>query len=104
MYVQDTNLGELKLKVKTLEIQTEELSRERDDLSWTLEVILSFDNFPVKEICPDKSESQFSNRLKRKIKKNRLSVVLGGWIEPQILVEMIYIWGNLSKCIIETDG
>uniref|UniRef100_A0A3B3CL56 C-type lectin domain-containing protein n=1 Tax=Oryzias melastigma TaxID=30732 RepID=A0A3B3CL56_ORYME len=54
MYVQDTNLGELKLKVKTLEIQTEELSRERDDLSWTLEVILSFDNFPVKEICPDK--------------------------------------------------
>ncbi|KAF6729440.1 CD209 antigen-like protein A [Oryzias melastigma] len=54
MYVQDTNLSELKLKVNTLEIQTEELSRERDDLSWMLEVILSFDNFPVKEICPDK--------------------------------------------------
>uniref|UniRef100_A0A3P9IF78 C-type lectin domain-containing protein n=1 Tax=Oryzias latipes TaxID=8090 RepID=A0A3P9IF78_ORYLA len=53
-YVQDTNLNEFKLKMKILETQTEELSRERDDLSWTLDLILSFHNFPVKEICPNK--------------------------------------------------
>ncbi|RVE63195.1 hypothetical protein OJAV_G00165380 [Oryzias javanicus] len=58
LHVQDTNLRELKVRVKTLDTQTEDLKRERDDLSWTLDVILSFDNFPVKEICPDKSFKQ----------------------------------------------
>ncbi|KAM4581426.1 regenerating islet-derived protein 4-like isoform 2-T2 [Odontesthes bonariensis] len=33
---------------------TEELSRERDDHNRTLGVILKFDNFPVKDFCPDK--------------------------------------------------
>uniref|UniRef100_A0A3B3ID10 C-type lectin domain-containing protein n=1 Tax=Oryzias latipes TaxID=8090 RepID=A0A3B3ID10_ORYLA len=47
----DTNLNELKLKKKILETQTEELSRERDDLSWTLDLILSFHkSVPTK--CP----------------------------------------------------
>ncbi|XP_017295587.1 C-type lectin domain family 12 member A-like [Kryptolebias marmoratus] len=34
--------------------QTEQLSRERDDLNLILEVILTFDPFPVKTKCPNK--------------------------------------------------
>ncbi|KAM9353543.1 C-type lectin domain family 12 member B-like [Symphorus nematophorus] len=38
----------------TLERQAEELSRDRDNLNWTLGVILKFNDFPVNEYCPDK--------------------------------------------------
>lgn len=34
--------------------QNKELSRERDDLNRTLGFIMKFDNFPVKDFCPDK--------------------------------------------------
>ncbi|KAM4581216.1 asialoglycoprotein receptor 2-like [Odontesthes bonariensis] len=54
MYKQDADLSELMAKIRVLKNQTEELSRDRDDLNWTLGVILKFDNFPVKDFCPDK--------------------------------------------------
>ncbi|KAM6935592.1 C-type lectin domain family 4 member E-like [Lycodopsis pacificus] len=37
-----------------LERQTEELTRERDGLNWTVGVILEYDNFPVNTHCPQK--------------------------------------------------
>ncbi|XP_071326252.1 C-type lectin domain family 4 member A-like [Trachinotus anak] len=37
-----------------LERQTEELTRERDRLNWTISVVLEYDNFPVNEYCPQK--------------------------------------------------
>lgn len=39
---------------KTMQNQNKELSRERDDLNRTLGFIMKFDNFPVKDFCPDK--------------------------------------------------
>ncbi|XP_030606677.1 C-type lectin domain family 12 member B-like [Archocentrus centrarchus] len=38
-----------------LENKTEELRRQRDGLNWTLEVILKFDSFPVKDYCPGRT-------------------------------------------------
>ncbi|XP_071326255.1 C-type lectin domain family 9 member A isoform X2 [Trachinotus anak] len=38
----------------TLENKTEELRRDREDLNWTLNVILKFKTFPVNEFCPEK--------------------------------------------------
>ncbi|KAK9514230.1 hypothetical protein VZT92_027711 [Zoarces viviparus] len=37
-----------------LERQTEELTRERDGLNWTVGVILEYENFPVNKHCPQK--------------------------------------------------
>ncbi|XP_034554057.1 CD209 antigen-like protein D isoform X2 [Notolabrus celidotus] len=37
-----------------LKTQTQELTRERDGLNWTLKVILEYENFPVKTLCPQK--------------------------------------------------
>lgn len=34
----------------------EKLSRDVDNVNWTLGVILKFDNFPVNKYCPDKSK------------------------------------------------
>ncbi|XP_072249494.1 C-type lectin domain family 12 member B-like [Leuresthes tenuis] len=39
---------------RILENRTEELSKDRDYHNRMLEVILKFDNFPVKDFCPDK--------------------------------------------------
>ncbi|GAA6217307.1 natural killer cells antigen CD94-like isoform X2 [Lates japonicus] len=42
-------------KEKTdLERQTEELTREKDGLNWTITAILEYDNFPVNTHCPKK--------------------------------------------------
>ncbi|MEQ2295566.1 hypothetical protein AMECASPLE_015775 [Ameca splendens] len=61
MIKQRANISELTTENKQLmvertmmEYQTKELSRVRDDLNRTLEIILTFDNFPVKDFCPDK--------------------------------------------------
>ncbi|KAG7216535.1 hypothetical protein INR49_002022, partial [Caranx melampygus] len=45
---------QLVMEKSLLEQESEELSRDRDDLNWTLSVILKFNNFPVNEFCPDK--------------------------------------------------
>ncbi|XP_041844247.1 C-type lectin domain family 12 member B-like isoform X1 [Melanotaenia boesemani] len=37
-----------------LENQTEEISRHKENLNWTLGVIMKFNNFPVNDFCPDK--------------------------------------------------
>uniref|UniRef100_A0A8C9X621 C-type lectin domain-containing protein n=1 Tax=Sander lucioperca TaxID=283035 RepID=A0A8C9X621_SANLU len=37
-----------------LERQTEELTRERDRLNWTVGVIMEYQNFPVNAYCPQK--------------------------------------------------
>ncbi|XP_070692065.1 C-type lectin domain family 4 member M-like [Pempheris klunzingeri] len=37
-----------------LERRTEELTRERDGLNWTVGVILEYDNFPVNKHCPQR--------------------------------------------------
>ncbi|XP_037532458.1 C-type lectin domain family 4 member G-like [Nematolebias whitei] len=34
--------------------RTQELTKGRDDLNWTLEFILTFDTFPVKDFCRNK--------------------------------------------------
>ncbi|KAK5598429.1 hypothetical protein CRENBAI_011354 [Crenichthys baileyi] len=39
---------------RILENQTAELRKEKDNLNWTLEVILTFENFPVKDFCPQR--------------------------------------------------
>ncbi|XP_068425879.1 asialoglycoprotein receptor 2-like [Clinocottus analis] len=41
-------------EMTNLERQTEELTRERDKLNWTVGVILDFENFPVNTHCPQK--------------------------------------------------
>ncbi|KAM4736465.1 C-type lectin domain family 17, member A-like [Anableps anableps] len=46
--------GELLEERNMMKNQTTELSQERDDLNRTLGFILKFDNFPVKDFCPDK--------------------------------------------------
>lgn len=63
MNVQAANLRDLTAEYQRLAVEkeisdnkTEELRRERDNLNWTLEVILKFDNFPVNDYCPNKRE------------------------------------------------
>ncbi|XP_037836474.1 asialoglycoprotein receptor 2 isoform X6 [Kryptolebias marmoratus] len=34
--------------------EAQKLTEERDNLTWTMEVILTFDSFPVKDFCPNK--------------------------------------------------
>ncbi|XP_035485747.1 uncharacterized protein LOC118306781 isoform X6 [Scophthalmus maximus] len=46
---------QLVMERSILENRTEELTRVRDDLNWTLEVIMKFDSFPVTDFCPDKN-------------------------------------------------
>ncbi|XP_039886795.1 C-type lectin domain family 12 member A-like isoform X3 [Simochromis diagramma] len=59
--VQAANLSNLTAEHQRLAMEkeisdnkTRELRGERDNLNWTLEVILKFDNFPVKDYCPNK--------------------------------------------------
>uniref|UniRef100_UPI003AAC4917 C-type lectin domain family 7 member A-like n=1 Tax=Centroberyx gerrardi TaxID=166262 RepID=UPI003AAC4917 len=47
---------QLRTERTSLERQTEELSREKDSLNWTLGVIFEFDNFPVNKYCSQKAE------------------------------------------------
>ncbi|KAM4736473.1 uncharacterized protein FYW61_006608 [Anableps anableps] len=49
-----TENGRLTEDRDRMQNQTKELSQERDNLNRTLEFILTFDNFPVKDFCPDK--------------------------------------------------
>ncbi|XP_037532465.1 immune-associated nucleotide-binding protein 12-like [Nematolebias whitei] len=44
----------LTVEKRSLENRTQELSRSRDDLNWTLDVILTFNSFPVNDFCPEK--------------------------------------------------
>lgn len=41
-------------EMSDLERQTEELSRERDGLNWTIGVIMEYESFPVNIYCPHK--------------------------------------------------
>uniref|UniRef100_A0A673BI24 C-type lectin domain-containing protein n=1 Tax=Sphaeramia orbicularis TaxID=375764 RepID=A0A673BI24_9TELE len=41
-------------EISDLQRQTKNLSRERDDLNWTMGVIMEYDNFPVHTRCPNK--------------------------------------------------
>lgn len=50
------SIPQLKDKNNKLMNESQKLRRERDDLSWTLQVILSFNTFPVKDFCPNKSK------------------------------------------------
>ncbi|XP_058504781.1 C-type lectin domain family 17, member A-like isoform X2 [Solea solea] len=45
---------QLMMERNILENQTEKLLRDRDNLNWTLGIILKHDTFPVNEFCPDK--------------------------------------------------
>ncbi|KAM9353850.1 C-type lectin domain family 4 member A-like [Symphorus nematophorus] len=45
---------QLRTQMTNLERQREELIREKDGLNWTLGVILEYENFPVKTLCPQK--------------------------------------------------
>ncbi|XP_029360763.1 asialoglycoprotein receptor 2-like [Echeneis naucrates] len=45
---------QLIMERSVLENKTEELSRDRDDLNWTLNIILKFKYFPVDKYCRDK--------------------------------------------------
>lgn len=63
MKEQQANLDDLAAENERISVenrilmnQTKQLSRERDDLNRTLKVILTFDNFPVKDYCPGRSE------------------------------------------------
>ncbi|KAM4567912.1 natural killer cells antigen CD94-like [Fundulus diaphanus] len=49
-----TKNQQLTVERKMMENQTEELSRERDELNRTFQAIMTFDTFPVKDFCPDK--------------------------------------------------
>lgn len=43
-----------------LERRTEELTREKDGLNWTMGVILEYENFPVNTHCPQRGENILS--------------------------------------------
>uniref|UniRef100_UPI0037E8145B C-type lectin domain family 4 member A n=1 Tax=Semicossyphus pulcher TaxID=241346 RepID=UPI0037E8145B len=45
---------QLRTEKADLQRQTQELTREKDGLNWTLGVILQYDNFPVKAYCTQK--------------------------------------------------
>ncbi|XP_017164774.1 C-type lectin domain family 4 member G-like isoform X2 [Poecilia reticulata] len=49
LYRQEVNLSEMKMEI--LENRAEILLRDRNDLNWTLGVILTFDLFPVRDFC-----------------------------------------------------
>ncbi|KAM4580397.1 C-type lectin domain family 7 member A-like [Odontesthes bonariensis] len=55
MNKQEANLSaENQQLMDVLKNRTEHLNRQKDDLNWTLGVILTFDSFPVNQFCPDK--------------------------------------------------
>lgn len=60
-YRENTNLTAQNLQLWTekidLERRTEELTRERDGLNWTMGVILEYEYFPVNNLCPQKGEN-----------------------------------------------
>lgn len=47
----------LRTDVIHLERKTEELTREKDQLNWTIGVILQYDVFPVDVRCPQKGSN-----------------------------------------------
>ncbi|XP_040899675.1 uncharacterized protein LOC121185526 [Toxotes jaculatrix] len=49
-----TENQQLIMERSILENNTEEISRARDDLNWTLSFIMKFNTFPVNEYCPTK--------------------------------------------------
>lgn len=51
---QKAELERLKTERSVFENETQELRRSVDNLNWTLEAILHFDNFPVTKFCPEK--------------------------------------------------
>ncbi|XP_067456850.1 CD209 antigen-like protein A [Thunnus thynnus] len=52
---ENTNLTAQTVQLRTdLERRTQELTRERDGLNWTIGVILEYENFPVNTHCPQK--------------------------------------------------
>lgn len=59
-------IGQLWTEKTDLQRQTEELTRERDGLNWTMRVIMEYENFPVKDHCPQKGENiiQFMQKIK----------------------------------------
>lgn len=48
----------------SLERRTEELTRERDALNWTVGVILEYDNFSVNSYCSQKGENVYKMYVK----------------------------------------
>lgn len=58
---QNTNLTEQNHQLWTektdLQRQTEELSREKDGLNWTIGFIMEHEIFPVKAFCPKKGDN-----------------------------------------------
>ncbi|XP_061574522.1 C-type lectin domain family 10 member A-like isoform X2 [Cololabis saira] len=52
--VLENQTEQLMVEKRVLENQTEQLSRDRQELNRTLGIILTFDNFPVKDLCPGK--------------------------------------------------
>lgn len=42
---------------KILESQNKVVKKERDDFNWTLDVILTFNSFPLDKLCPNKHKS-----------------------------------------------
>ena len=64
------------VEIEILENQTKHLNRQKDDLNWTLGVILTFENFPVMDFCPDKSKyiiKSFNNIILHKKHPNVIS-------------------------------
>uniref|UniRef100_A0A8C8DFF5 C-type lectin domain-containing protein n=1 Tax=Oryzias sinensis TaxID=183150 RepID=A0A8C8DFF5_9TELE len=45
---------QLQTEKAALQRQMQNLSRDRDQLNWTISVILDYQNFPVTELCPQK--------------------------------------------------
>ncbi|XP_017295580.1 C-type lectin domain family 4 member G [Kryptolebias marmoratus] len=47
-------MEQLVKNMSVLQNQTERLTKERNDLNWTLEIILTYNNFPIQDFCPNK--------------------------------------------------
>jgi len=51
---------QLRTEMTDLERRGEELTRERDQLNWTLGVIMEYQDLPVKTLCPQKGKHMVS--------------------------------------------
>lgn len=51
---------QLGTEITDLKRQREELTRERDQLNWTLGVIMEYQDLPVKTLCPQKGKHMVS--------------------------------------------
>ncbi|XP_037532459.1 C-type lectin domain family 4 member G-like [Nematolebias whitei] len=51
----NNQISQLQNNTSVLKNQTEKLTKERNNLNWTLGFILTFDTFPVKVFCPNKT-------------------------------------------------